>query len=113
MFRIIDVPYLNLAGPDHIPDRDHVFHVTFPAEWKTPDLVQLFFPFGGVQVFWETDSTAYVSLREHVKNAKSVVMSTLNCSSIYKIAPYDNHKKAEMVYESLNQSGFSNTSGTE
>ena len=63
MFRIIDVPYLNLAGPDHIPDRDHVFHVTFPAEWKTPDLVQLFFPFGGVQVFWESDSTAYVSLR--------------------------------------------------
>jgi len=111
MFRIIDVPYLNLAGPDHIPDRDHVFHVTFPAEWKTPDLVQLFFPFGGVQVFWESDSTAYVSLREHVKNAKSVVMSTLNCSSIYKIAPYEIHKKTEMVYESLNQSGFSNTSG--
>ena len=41
-----------------------------------------------------------------MKNAKSVVMSTLNCSSIYKIAPYDIHKKTEMVYESFNTSGI-------
>ena len=80
-----------------------------PADWKTPDLLHLFSPFGSVQVFWETDTTAYVSLREHVKNAKSVVMSTLNCSSIYKIAPYEIHKKTEMVYNTFNNTH--NTSG--
>ena len=31
MMRIVDVPYLNLAGADSIPDRDHIFHVTFPT----------------------------------------------------------------------------------
>ena len=30
MMRILDVPYLNLGGADSIPNRDHVFHVTFP-----------------------------------------------------------------------------------
>ena len=79
------------------------------TDWKTPDLLHLFSPFGSVQVFWETDTTAYVSLREHVKNAKSVVMSTLNCSSIYKIAPYEIHKKTEMVYKTFNNTH--NTSG--
>lgn len=29
-----------------LPSRDHVFHVTFPKEWKAPDLYQLFSPFG-------------------------------------------------------------------
>ena len=28
------------------PKRDHVLHVTFPKEWKTSDLYQLFSAFG-------------------------------------------------------------------
>merc|ERR1712173_295058 len=44
-----------------------------------------------------SDTTAYVSLREYVQNAKSVVMSTLNCSSVYKIMPYEAHKKMEAI----------------
>ena len=34
------------------PSRDHVFHVTFPAEWKTSDLQQLFGPFGKYSYFF-------------------------------------------------------------
>lgn len=34
-----------------LPSRDHVFHVTFPKEWKAPDLYQLFSPFGKLAVF--------------------------------------------------------------
>ena len=28
------------------PDRDHIFHVKFPKEWKASDISQLFSPFG-------------------------------------------------------------------
>lgn len=97
MMRIMDISYLNLAEKEEIPDRSHVFHVTFPVDWKIPDLLNLFSPFGSVSVSWINENSAYVSLREHVANVKSVVMSTLNCSSIYKIVPYDVHKKMEMI----------------
>ena len=90
---------MDLSGPDIVPDRDHVFHVSFPPEWKTTDLTQLFLPFGSVLVTWKDDSSAFVSLREHVPNAKAVVMSTLNCSSIYRIVPYTIHKKMEETYK--------------
>ena len=90
-----DIPYLNLTGEDIDPPRDHVFYINFPAEWKTTDLLQLFSPsFGPVQVTWIDDTSAFVSLKEHVENAK-LVMSTLNCSSIYSILPYSQYKKYE------------------
>lgn len=34
--------YLFLANPS----RDHVFHITFPKEWKHSDISNLFSPFG-------------------------------------------------------------------
>lgn len=34
-----------------LPSRDHVFHVTFPKEWKAPDLYQLFSPFGKLNTY--------------------------------------------------------------
>ena len=40
-----DLPYLNLTGEDLTPSRDHVFYLTFPALWKTSDIIQLFSPF--------------------------------------------------------------------
>jgi len=60
LMRIPDIPYMNLSGDDAVPNRDHVFHVTFPAEWKTSDLTSLFSPFGYVQVTWIGDTTAFV-----------------------------------------------------
>ena len=97
LHRILDIPYLNLSGPDITPDRDHVFHITFPPEWKTTEIVNLFAPFGSVQVSWINDTEAYVSLREFVKNAKTVIVNTLNNSSLYKVVPYEIHKKLEQV----------------
>ena len=64
MFRLYDIPYINIMGEDIVPPRDHVFHITFPAEWKTGDLLSLFSPsFGPVQVTWLNDTSAYISLR--------------------------------------------------
>ncbi|KAG8145867.1 hypothetical protein E2320_012326, partial [Naja naja] len=45
LMRVMDIPYLNLQGPDLQPKRDHVLYVTFPKEWKTSDLYQLFSAF--------------------------------------------------------------------
>ena len=88
-----DIPYLNLTGEDIDPPRGHVFYITFPAEWKTTDLLQLFSPsFGSVQVTWIDEVSAFISLKDHLENAKHV-MSTLNCSSIYSILPYSQYKR--------------------
>ena len=64
MMRLPDVPYMNICGEDIIPNRDHVFYVKFPAEWKAGDLLNLFSPsFGPVQITWIDDTSAFVSLR--------------------------------------------------
>uniref|UniRef100_A0A673W0A5 Poly(A)-specific ribonuclease (deadenylation nuclease) n=1 Tax=Salmo trutta TaxID=8032 RepID=A0A673W0A5_SALTR len=55
LMRIIDIPYLNM---------DHVLYVTFPKEWKTSDLYQLFSAFGNIQVSWIDDTSAFVSLSQ-------------------------------------------------
>ena len=63
--RIQDIPYMDLAGEDLKPSRDHVFHLRFPKEWKTQDLKQLFQEqFGDVYVAWIDDTQAFVALRE-------------------------------------------------
>ncbi|GBN13375.1 Poly(A)-specific ribonuclease PARN [Araneus ventricosus] len=41
-----DINGVNLCGPDPEPNRDNVFHVSFPQEWKTVDVVELFLPYG-------------------------------------------------------------------
>ena len=92
--QIPDIPYLNLSGEDLDPNRDHVFHVQFPSQWKTSDLQQLFSSFAPVQIAWLNDRSAYVSLKEHPENAR-MVMPSLNCSSVYCIMPYHQHKRME------------------
>ncbi|XP_015110042.1 poly(A)-specific ribonuclease PARN [Diachasma alloeum] len=62
ILRLKDFPYINLVGPDPNPSRDHVFHVTFPKNWKLNNLSQTFNPWGGVYVSWLSDTTAYVGL---------------------------------------------------
>lgn len=36
------------------PNRDHVLYVTFPKEWKTSDLYQLFSAFGKIEYYLKT-----------------------------------------------------------
>ena len=51
-----------------VPSRDHVFHIRFPSEWKTLDIIRLFSPFG-----WENNnnknktSVAPISLKIQVQ----------------------------------------------
>lgn len=89
LMKIADIPYINLAGEDLMPDRSHVFHLEFPPEWKTPDIVHLFSPFGNVTVIWINDFSAFVALRD--KSAAATVLEVLQSSSMYVISSFDRY----------------------
>uniref|UniRef100_A0A3Q2YS13 Poly(A)-specific ribonuclease PARN n=1 Tax=Hippocampus comes TaxID=109280 RepID=A0A3Q2YS13_HIPCM len=86
LMRIIDIPYLNIAGPDLQPKRDNVLYVTFPKEWKTSDLYQLFSAFGNIQVSWVDDTSAFVSLSQ--TDQVQIAMNTSRYAESYKIQTY-------------------------
>ncbi|KAH0506204.1 Poly(A)-specific ribonuclease PARN, partial [Microtus ochrogaster] len=56
--------FISMANYLVQPKRDHVLHVTFPKEWKTSDLYQLFSAFGNIQISWIDDTSAFVSLSQ-------------------------------------------------
>lgn len=86
LMRIIDIPYLNITGPDLKPKRDHVLYVTFPKEWKTSDLYQLFSAFGNIQVSWVDDTSAFVSLSQ--TDQVQIAMNTSRYAESYRIQTY-------------------------
>nr|AAQ97826.1 poly(A)-specific ribonuclease [Danio rerio] len=86
LMRVIDIPYLNMSGPDLQPKRDHVLYVTFPKEWKTSDLYQLFSAFGNIQVSWVDDTSAFVSLSQ--TEQVQIAMNTSRYAESYRIQTY-------------------------
>ncbi|XP_062359319.1 poly(A)-specific ribonuclease PARN isoform X4 [Cinclus cinclus] len=86
LMRVMDIPYLNLEGPDLQPKRDHVLHVTFPKEWKTSDLYQLFSAFGNIQVSWIDDTSAFVSLSQ--PEQVQIAVNTSQYAESYRIQTY-------------------------
>ncbi|XP_052241794.1 poly(A)-specific ribonuclease PARN-like isoform X2 [Dreissena polymorpha] len=91
MMRSLDIPYMDLTSPDLNPSRDHVFHISFPVDWKHTDISQLFSPFGNVYIGWLDDTSAYVSL--HSKSQTSSVMKSLcKKGSVYRLMTYQEHK---------------------
>ncbi|KAM4632012.1 poly(A)-specific ribonuclease PARN [Discoglossus pictus] len=86
LMRIMDIPYLNLEGPDLQPKRDNVLHVAFPKEWKTSDLYQLFSAFGNIQVSWVDDTSAFVSLSQ--AEQVQIAVNTSRYAESYRIQTY-------------------------
>lgn len=84
--RLKDFPYVNLVGKDPNPSRDHVFHITFPKEWKHSDISQLFSPFGGGYISWLSDTSAYVGL--YRRDQAGAALRSLSKETVYKIQPY-------------------------
>ncbi|KAM9210759.1 poly(A)-specific ribonuclease PARN [Dugong dugon] len=95
LMRVMDIPYLNLEGPDLQPKRDHVLHVTFPKEWKTSDLYQLFSAFGNIQISWIDDTSAFVSLSQ--PEQVQIAVNTSKYAESYRIQTYAEYvgKKSE------------------
>ncbi|KAG5319117.1 PARN ribonuclease, partial [Acromyrmex heyeri] len=78
--------YLFLANPS----REHVFHLTFPKEWKHTDIIQLFIPFGGGYISWLSDTSAYVGL--YRRDQAGVAMTSLSKETVYKIQTYTEYQ---------------------
>ncbi|KAG8014615.1 Poly(A)-specific ribonuclease PARN, partial [Nibea albiflora] len=97
LMRIIDIPYLNITGPDLQPKRDHVLYVTFPKEWKTSDLYQLFSAFGNIQVSWIDDVSAFVSLSQ--TDQVQIAMNTSRYAESYRIQTYAEYIQAKQDKE--------------
>merc|ERR1719154_711067 len=90
-----------------LPDRDHVFHITFPAEWKTADIVHLFSSFGYVFVPWIDDTSAFVSLKE--KDMAHQVMEVLKSSSSCRIQTFKDFTIAKDSLNTLQNCGITPT----
>jgi len=95
LMKIADIPYMNLAGADLQPERGHVFHITFPSEWKTADIVHIFSSFGYVFVSWLDDSSAFVSLKE--KEMAPQVLEVLKSGSSYRIQSYQSYAARKQI----------------
>ncbi|KAK3768217.1 hypothetical protein RRG08_031749 [Elysia crispata] len=92
LMRIADIQYVTLDGPDLEVNRDHVFHVTFPKEWRASDLYTLFEPYGNIQISWLSNISAYVGLHNK-KNSKIAfeVLSKENHS--FQVTSYAFHHR--------------------
>lgn len=88
--RLKDFPYVNLVGKDPNPSRDHVFHITFPKEWKHADISQLFSPFGGGYISWLSDTSAYIGL--YRRDLAGAVMQGLAKQTVCKVQKYSSHQ---------------------
>ncbi|XP_056890770.1 poly(A)-specific ribonuclease PARN [Takifugu flavidus] len=97
LMRIIDIPYLNITGPDLQPKRDNVLYVTFPKEWKTSDLYQLFSAFGNIQVSWIDDTSAFVSLSQ--TDQVQIAMNTSRYAESYRIQTYAEYVQSKQDKE--------------
>ncbi|CAG0898197.1 unnamed protein product, partial [Cyprideis torosa] len=62
-----DIQCCDLLGEDEYPSREHVFHLSFPAAWKTRDIVDLFKAFGRVSISWVDDNAAFVTLHDNTQ----------------------------------------------
>ncbi|XP_017490510.1 PREDICTED: poly(A)-specific ribonuclease PARN-like [Rhagoletis zephyria] len=92
----LTAPYRNRP----MPDRSHVFHITFPAEWRRENINALFggAEVGGLQaITFLGDTTAYVTLKEPGAAKRVVEQFILRRSSsslgaqLFKIQTYDDH----------------------
>jgi len=94
LMKIADIPYMNLTGEDLKPERSHVFHVQFPKEWKTSDIIHLFSPFGHVFISWVDDCSAFVSLKD--RDWSNQVLNNFKSGDLtYRVQSYDDFIKSK------------------
>lgn len=69
------------------PSRDHVFHVNCPKEATTKTILDIFSPFGNVQIRWQDDNNLFVSLQD--KDQAPLVMKNIEYDKpAFKVQPF-------------------------
>lgn len=96
---VMDLKGMYLNGKDPTPQRDHVFHITFPVTWKRIDITNRFKDFGGCQVYRLSDTTAFVGLQE--KGFSVAVWKAFQSSPDMTLKRYMDHAKGGDVGEPL------------
>ncbi|XP_034937449.1 poly(A)-specific ribonuclease PARN-like isoform X3 [Chelonus insularis] len=99
--KLKDFPHIDLVGDDPTPDRNHVFHITFPKDWKLNNLQQVFVPFGGAYVSWLSDTTAYAGLR--CKEKASMLLKKIKKTGTLGQATVQTYAKYQASLELSNQ----------
>lgn len=89
-----DLKYLNFAGDDVVVNRGHLYHLTFPSQWKSTDLYQLFSAFGGCFIGWINETSAFIALKdEKQKTHVNRVMVNKKPSAAYTIISYEEYTR--------------------
>lgn len=109
MMRPFDIPYMDLAGPDLNPPREHVFHISFPEDWRILDINSLFSAFGNIQIGWIDECSAYVALYNRA-GADLVLKALCQKGAAYRIMSYQTYKQqvkwnTKMVYKRAHSNG--------
>ncbi|CAG2163274.1 unnamed protein product [Oppiella nova] len=104
-----DIHHFNLEADEPVPNRDHVFHVTFPKEWKTNELFHLFSAFGGVAIGWVNETSALCALKDpsNADKIRKSLLKTTSTNSTYKVISYK-----EFVAKQSAQSSSSSSTPT-
>ncbi|KAK9883461.1 hypothetical protein WA026_001640 [Henosepilachna vigintioctopunctata] len=95
LMRLQDNQFIHFGGVDPKPSRDHVFHISFPKDWKVSDIQQLFSPFGNVFISWINDISAFVGLykRDQANMAFSCLSNHTSCA----VTKYSEYKDRNYV----------------
>ena len=76
-----DLKHLNFGGDDVVVNRGHLYHLTFPSQWKSTDLYQLFSAFGGCFIGWINETSAFIALKDEKQktHVNRVICCLYNC----------------------------------
>lgn len=75
-----------------MPNRDYVFHVSFPETWTQSDIINHFRKFGPVFIRWIDNASAFVSLMNR-ENAP-ILMKTIGTTKGVKISTFETYLRA-------------------
>ena len=89
-----DITYIDLAAPDLIPDRSHVFHLTFASNVTNIDINNLFAPFGHAMINWQCETSAFVTLVDKHKAGdcfKALKLTGLLADKPFTVQTYEQY----------------------
>lgn len=80
-----------------VPKRDHVFHITFPLQWKQSDIVNHFRKFGSVFIRWINQTSAFVALNN--RENSSILLDSIAAVKGVKIVPFKQYSELKQLEE--------------
>lgn len=99
-----DVKFLNLSEDEVVPDRSHVFYVSFPNIWQSNDLYELFSSYGNISIGWINDSSAFCALKESQNAPKArQAFKHLPKTLPYSVVSYQDHLTSFLIKDNSNE----------